>query len=219
MGELRTQGREHERPVGAAGGKQLEGHLEDFDLVGIDDSDGAVEPTIVGQRGGHQSLGVAEVGCPASGVEEGVAKCGISDLALGRAEPYAQVDCQERIGVCRLGVEVEGLCVVAEGVARCQGVEGGVGRPAPIVEGLGQVSGLDGVEPVAGQLAKPVLGAVPEEVFEGFGHLAMGPGKAGGTQVRIQGVLDEGVGEVVAPRFPRTLTHQCGSSSSVEHVE
>src|SRR5664280_2670929 len=83
----------------------------------------------------------------------------------------------------------------------------GVGRPAPIVEGLGQVSGLDGVEPVAGQLAKPVLGAVPEEVFEGFGHLAMGPGEAGGTQVRIQGVLDEGVGEVVAPRFPRCLLY------------
>ena len=38
VGEFRTQGGEHEGPVGMVGGEPVEGHLQDLDLVGVDDS-------------------------------------------------------------------------------------------------------------------------------------------------------------------------------------
>ena len=73
---------------------------------------------VVGQGGGHEPVGVTEVGGPASGVEERVAKGGVAGLALGGAEPDGQVESEDRIGVVGLGVEVEGLGVVAQGVGR-----------------------------------------------------------------------------------------------------
>ena len=184
---------------GSPAGKPVEGHLQDLDLVGVDGPDGAEEAAVVGQGGGHQSLGVAEIGRPASSVEEGVAKGRVTRLALGGAEPDGQVDAEDRIGVVGLGVEVEGLGVVAQGVGGGEGTEGGVARLAGVADGLGQVDGLGGAEPVTGQFAHPGPGTVPAEVLQGFGHLPVRPGPAGGTQVLVQGVLDEGVGEVVVP--------------------
>ena len=129
--------------------------LQDLDLVGVDGPAVREEAPVVGQGGGHEALGVTEVGGPSSGVEEGVAEGGVAGLALGGAEPDGQVDAQDRIGVVGLGVEVEGLGVVAEGVGGGEGIERGVGRLARVVEGLGQVDGLGGAEPVAGQFADP----------------------------------------------------------------
>ena len=142
--EFLTQGGEHERPVRIVGGEPVEGQLQDLDLVGVDGADGAEPTPVVGQGGGHQTLGVTEVGGPASSIEEGVAKGGVSRLALGGAEPDGQVDAQHWIGVGGLGVEVEGLGVVAQGVGGSEGDQGGVARLAGVADGLGQVDGLGG---------------------------------------------------------------------------
>ena len=219
VGELRTQGGEHERPVGVVGGEPIEGHLQDLDLVGVDGAAGREDAPVVGQGGGHEALGVTEVGGPASGVEERVAKGGVSGLALGGAEPDGQVDAQDRIGVVGLGVEVEGLGVVAEGVAGGEGGERGVGRLAGVVEGLGQVDGLGGTEPVAGQLTDPGPGTVAAEVLQRLGHLPVRPRPTGGTEVLVQRVLDEGVGEAVVPRGVGELAHQGRGRRGVEDVE
>ena len=138
VGELRAQGGEHERPVGVVGGEPIEGHLQDLDLVGVDGADGGEHAPVVGQGGGHEPVGVTEVGGPASGVEEGVAEGGVAGLALGGAEPDGQVEPEDRIGVVGLGVEVEGLGVVAQGVGGGERGEGGVGRLARVVDGLGR---------------------------------------------------------------------------------
>ena len=182
VGELRAQGGEHERPVGVVGGEPIEGQLQDLDLVGVDGAAGGEHAPVVGQGGGHEALGVAEVGGPSSGVEEGVAEGGVAGLALGGAEPDGQVDAEDRIGVVGLGVEVEGLGVVAEGVAGGEGGERGVGRLARVVEGLGQVDGLGGAEPVAGQLADAGPGPVAAEVLERLGHLPVRPRPAGAAR-------------------------------------
>ena len=73
-------------------------------------------------------------------------KAGSPGLALGGAEPDGQVDAQDRIGVVGPGVEVEGLGVVAEGVAGGERGERGVAGPPRVVEGLGQVDGLGGAD-------------------------------------------------------------------------
>ena len=86
-------------------------------------------------------------------------------MALGGAEPDGQVDAQDRIGVVGLGVEVEGLGVVAQRVARRERGEGGVGRLACVADGFGEVDGLGGAEPVAGQFAHPRTGTVSVEVL------------------------------------------------------
>ena len=77
---------------GSSRGEPIEGQLQDLDLVGVDGTGGAEEAPVVGQGGGHQALGVTEVGGPASGVEKGLAKGGVPRLALGRAEPDGQVE-------------------------------------------------------------------------------------------------------------------------------
>ena len=120
------------------------------------------KPPVVGQGGGHEPLRVAEVGGPASGVEERVAKGGVAGLALGGAEPDRQVDAEDRIGVVGLGVEVEGLGVIAQGVGGGERGERGVARLAGVADGLGEVDGLGGAEPVAGQFAHPCPGRSPQ---------------------------------------------------------
>ena len=52
---------------------------------------------------------------------------------------------------------------------------------------------------MAGQLADAGPGTVAAEVFERLGHLPVGPGPTGATEILVQGVLDEGVGEAVVP--------------------
>ena len=179
----------------------------------------AEEAPVVGEGGGDEPVGVAEVGGPAGGVEERVAEGGVAGLALGGAEPDREVEPEDRIGVVGLGVEVEGLGVVAERVGRGERGERGVAGLAGVADGLGQVDGLGGAEPVAGQLADPCPGAVPAEVFERFGDLPVRPGPAGGTEVLVQGVLDERVREVVAPGRVGELAHQRRGRGGVEDVE
>ena len=129
VGQLCAQGGEHERPVGGAGGEAVEGHLQDLDLVGVDDTGSAGRAPVVGQGGGDEPVGVAEVGGPARGVEQRLTKGGVAGLALGGAEPDREVESEDRIGVGGLGVEVEGLGVVAERVGRERARRGRRRRP------------------------------------------------------------------------------------------
>ena len=71
---------------------------------------------------------------------------------------------------------------------------------------------------MAGQLAHPGARPVPAELLQGLGHLAVGPGPAVGTQVLVQGVLDEGVGEGVAPGLGQ-LADQGHGRCGIEDVE
>ena len=50
----------------------------------------------------------------------------LAGQALGGPQPDGQVETQHRVGVGDLGIEIEGLGVVAEGVGRRQRFEGGV---------------------------------------------------------------------------------------------
>ena len=84
---------------------------------------------------------------------------------------------------------------------------------------LARSMGWVAADPVAGQLADPDPGAIPAEVLQGLGHLPVRPGPAGGTQVFVQGVLDEGVGEGVAPGGVGQLAHQGHGGRGVEDVE
>ena len=216
--EFRAQGGEHERPVGMVVGEQCEGPLQDLDLVGVDDTDGGGPAPVVGQGGGHEPVGVTEIHRPASRAEERVAKGGVSGLALGGTEADGQIESEHRIGLVGLGVEVEGLGVVAQRVGWRERGERGIGRLAGVVDRLGQVDRLGGSEPVAGQLTHPGPGPVAAEGFERFGHLPVRPRPAVGAQVVIQRVLDQRVSEAVAPGLGQ-LAHQGHGRRSFEDVE
>ena len=73
---------------------------------------------------------------------------------------------------------------------------------------LVDVDGLGGCNPMAGQLAHPCARPIATQSFEGLGHLPVRPGPAVGTQVFVQRVLDQGVGEVVATRRVGFLTNE-----------
>ena len=163
-------------------------------------------------------FGVTEVDSLASSGEKRVAKGGVPGLALGGAEPDGQIEPEDWIGVGDLGVEVEGLGVVAESVGRGQGAECGVARLAGVADGLGQVDGLGG-DPVAGQFAHPRSGAIAAEFLQSLGHVPVGPRPAGRTEVLVEGVLDEGVGEVEPSRGVGQFPHEGHRRRGIQHVE
>jgi hypothetical protein len=94
-----------------------------------------------------------------------------------------------------LVVEVEGVGVVAQGVAGSERGERVVGGPAGVGERFRQGVGLRGGRPVAGQLTDTCSGPVPAQRFQRFGDLAVAAGLSGATQFGIQRVLDEGMHE------------------------
>ena len=116
-GQLRAQGGEHEGPVRMVGGKTIEGHLQDGDLVGVDiPRHCSSKPRSLASTAATSRSVSSRSAARASSVEEGAAKGGVPGLALGGAEPDGQVDAERRIGVAELGVEVKGLGVVSQGV-------------------------------------------------------------------------------------------------------
>ena len=228
MREFRTQGGEHERPIGVVRGQPVEGHLQDLDLLGVDGTGGAEEAAVVGQGGGHEPLGVTEIGGPASSAEERVAKGGVSRLALGGAEPDGQVDAEDGIGVGGLGVEIERLGVVAQRVGGGERSQGGVARLAGIADGLGQVDGLGGADPVAGQLADPCSGAIPAQLLQRLAPPAGAPVLGGWARGPHTACVGSGRGRscnaracrparAPAPR-PSAASRMSSSSSSVAFV-
>ncbi len=217
VGELCAQDREHERPVGVISGETLECHLQDLDLVGVDGTNRREESAVVGQGGSHEPFGVAEVGRPPGRADKRVPKHWIAGLALRGAEPDRQVEPEGWIVVV-LGVELEGLGVVAQRIGGSEGTEGRVAGLAGVVDGLGQVDGLGGAEPVPGQLTDACAGTITAEGFEGLADLSMCTRSTVGPEVFVEGALNERVGEVVTARVGH-LAHQGHRDRRVEHVE
>ena len=131
----------------------------------------------------------------------------------------AEVDAQERIGLGGLGVEVEGLGVVAQRVGRAQRGERGVACLARVADGLGEVDGLGGAEPVAGQLTHSWARAGPRRGLKASATCRCARARRVGPRSSYKRVLDEGVGEVVAARGVGQLAHQGDGRRGVEDVE
>ena len=129
--------------------------------------------------------------------QEGVAKDGVSCLTLGHADADEEVDAEGRIGIVARRVEIESLAVIPERLTGSQCLESGVGRLPGVVESFVQVFRFGRIEPMAGQFADADARAPSAQVFESLSHLAMDTGLTGRTQVPVEGVLNEGVGEAV----------------------
>jgi hypothetical protein len=56
---------------------------------------------------------------------------------------------------------------------------------------------------VAGQFAQAASLGLPVEALDGLAHGLVQPGAPRPAEVLVEGVLDEGVGEAVAPGNPR----------------
>ena len=89
--------------------------------------------------------------------------------------------------------------VVAESVSRCEGGKCGIASLTGITDGLGRSMGWSGMEPVPGQFAHAAPRIVATQFFQGFRHLSVRSGPAGGTEVLVQGVLDEGMEKLKWP--------------------
>ena len=186
VGEFRTQGGEHERPVGVVGGERSRAISRTSTLSA------SVAPTALKKprslaRAAATSRSVSPRSAARRAASRSVSrKAGSPVWRWAVPSPMARSSPRTGSGSSACGVEVEGLGVVAEGVGRGQGAEGGVARLARVADGLGQVDGLGGVDPVAGQFAHSGPGAVPAEVLQRLGHLPVGPGPAGRTQVLVR---------------------------------
>ena len=145
---------------------------------------------------------------------------GLAGLALGRAEPDGQVDPEHRVGRGRPRAQsVEGLGVVPQGVGGGQRGESGVAGLPRVADRLGRSMGWVALDQCRASSPTSEPGGVAAELFQGLGHLPVGPGPPRGAQVLVEGVLDEGVGEVVAPGGVGQLPHQGDRRRRVEDVE
>ena len=116
-GELGAEGGEQQWPGRVVAGDSLQREFDDVGPVAVDVAEGGVQSLLVGEGGGGEPVGVAEVRGLSGGGEKGLAELGVSRLALGDAEPDAQVHLEQRVGLGALLIQVEGLVVVAQGVA------------------------------------------------------------------------------------------------------
>jgi hypothetical protein len=156
-------------------GKMCQSQFQDLDLGSVDVPDGTDHAPIVGEGGGHEPVSGSEVRCPTRSIEEGVAKRRITGLALGRAYPDRKVNAEYRIGVGCLRVEVESLGVVKKGISRSKSAEGGVSCLPRVPDGLGEINGMSGAQPVTGQFTDPALWALPTDFLQGLCDAPMCP--------------------------------------------
>ena len=84
---------------------------------------------------------------------------------------------------------------------------------------LAEVDGLGAADPMAGQSPTRAPGRSPQRSSRASATSRCAPCPAGGTQVLVEGVLDEGVGEAVAARGVGRLAHQGDGRGGVEDVE
>jgi hypothetical protein len=123
---------------------------------------------------------------PASSVEERAAKGRITGQALGSAEPNGQIDPEEGVGVVGLSEEGDGLGVVAQGIGRREGEECHIGRSSGVVDGLGQIDGWGGGDPMPRQLADPGARVFAAKILQRSGNHLVSQRSARCAQVRIQ---------------------------------
>src|SRR6202050_3188543 len=196
----------------------INSHFQHIDLVRVGGIVISGVTPVIGQGGGNESVGIAEISSLSSGGQERLSGGGVPGLSLGGAESNRQIDSQYRIGVGREAVEVKGLGVVAQCIAWGQRTERGIARLFRVSDGLGQVDRLGGTCPVAGLPAHPRARSIPAEFLQGLGNLSVASCSSVVTEVLVQGVLDEGVGEAVTARVGHRA-HQSNGSGRVEDVE
>ena len=69
------------------------------------------------------------------------------------------------------------------------------------------------------ELTHPWTGAVPDDGFDRFGHLAVSPCQAGRALVLVKGVFYQRVREAVAAGPVGDLAHECRCCGGIEHIE
>ena len=201
--------------------KPIEGHLQDLDLLGVNGTDGTEPTPVIGKRSRHQAIGVAESSSPASCIEQ---------ASRGRWGPRSGVGrCRARWpGRVRRTGSGRSIWSRGRGPGRSsRGRRPGPGRPTPtspaclaVVDGLGKVDGLGGAGPVAGQLGPLGLRVGRHIAPRGPRPPPVGPGPPGRSQVLVEGVLDEGVGEAESARGVRSASRtRDDRRRGIEHVE
>src|SRR5438093_812513 len=88
-----------------------------------------------------------------------------------------------------------------------------------VVDRLLDVAAAPGFDEVMGQLRELRLAHPAGGALEGLADLAMQVGAAGGAELGVEGLADEGVHEAVAARRPRDLDQDPRSHRLLESLE
>ncbi len=199
--------------------RSLEGGLEDRDPLGVDRSQGAEEPTAVGQGRTHQPCPIAVGAGTVGDLEQGLPVGRDARLSLG--DPQLELEVQGHRGVTGSGLveQVEGLLEVPDGVGWGQSGQGALTSLTGVPDGFLTVDQPGGMRPVVRELPRPPLGVVPTEVLQCLGDLTVRPSATGRTQLLVQGVLHEGMREAVAPGGLGHLPHERHGDGRVQEIE
>ena len=137
-------------------------------------------------------------------------------MAFGVAEADHQV---AALVVVAVAGRVEGLAIPAHGVVGCEGGDGLVTGLDRVADGLVEVGGSGGGEPVGGELTDPAAGVVAGEGFDGLGDLAVQADTPAGRQVLVEGVLHQRVREREPVGHARHFAHQTSRHRGFQDVD
>ena len=207
MSSLHNVARRRARSGLSVVGKGVERRFDHLDLLGVDLPHRTEEPSTVGQCRRHQTIGVAELLRlvePPPGGSRGTRRC---PPGAGRCRGRSTGRCESA------GSTLDVLCRPARAPGRSsarrrreRAPRGPRRRPAwhrrwPCPHRWAWWRGGSGgpVRPT------PVVAVLPVEVLDGLAHGLVQPGAPRPTEVLVEGVLDEGVREAVAPGSRRGL--------------
>lgn len=168
--KLGGQQREHRCAPRIILRKDFHGGLEHLHTLGVDPAGPARESSAVGEHRATKAVGVSKLSGKRRGVEQRLAKPGISALALGLPQTNQQL-----AALCAqcLALEIERLTIPAHRLLGGESLERPVGRQARVVDRLGGIGTGDCRRPVVGELAQSLTRVIAEALLELLGYLAM----------------------------------------------
>ena len=210
---------EQEGAVSIVLGQVLDGQFKDGDLFVVQLAHGAEGPPVVGQCCRDEAVDVPEGLRHPRRPDESPAEPDVAALTLRRTEANGEVDLERLVGIVQPFVEVQCLGVVPNRVVGSQPRQRCVGRLFGVIDGLHKVHHLRGAHPVTGQLAHPEPRSVAPKGLQGLTDDAVIPRLPSRSELFVDEVLNEGMGEGVLRPAPGVLPDERHRPGRVQQIE
>ena len=197
----------------------FDGQFKDGDLFVVQLAHGAERPPVVGQCCRDEAVDVPEGLRHSRRPDESLAEPDVAALTLRGTEADGEVDLERLVGIVQPLVEIQCLGVVADRVVGSQPRQRCVGRLLGVIDGLHKVHHLRGAHPVTRQLAHPEPGSVARECLQSLTDDPVIPRLPSRSELLVDQVLNEGMGEGVLPTAPGVLPDERHRPGRVQRVE
>ena len=201
---------------GVLGAHGCERGLEHSHALRIHRSGDARPAATVGERSGHEQLGVAERPCLARGGEQRLTMGRIRGLTLGIAQADEQRRVEPWVGAVR-PVQLQGLRVPPHALIRCQLPQRAIAGLSGVADRLVGIVGHESLGPMVRELADAGIAVGADARLERKSDASVRAAAPARSEIFVQGVLHQGVREPVA--IQPDVVDQGRRDRGVQHVQ